>query len=79
MQEALTRNEVINVLGEVDDIVVANIISMGATADELAEARAWMANNEALMNSGKPLPVGRVGQLVEILASIEEESDPLAD
>jgi hypothetical protein len=79
MQEVLTRDEVINALGEVDDIVVADIISMGATADELAEARAWIANNEALMNSGKPLPAGRIGQLVEILAGIEEESDPLAD
>ena len=79
MQEALTRYEVINALGEVDDVVVADIISMGATADELAEARAWIANNEALMNSGKSLPSGRIGQLVEILESIEEESDPLAD
>jgi hypothetical protein len=76
----LTRNDVIKVLGEADDIAIAEILGMGATADELAEARAWIANNEPLMNSGKPLAAGRVGRLVEILADIEdEEPGPAGD
>jgi hypothetical protein len=35
-------------------------------------AQAWLANNEAMMNSGSPLASGR-GRLVEILADIEDE------
>jgi hypothetical protein len=33
------------------------------------------ANDEALMDAGKHLAEGRVGRLVEILSSIEEEAD----
>jgi len=43
--------------------------------EELSEARAWVANDEAFINAGKHLANGRVGQLVEILSSIEEEAD----
>jgi hypothetical protein len=47
---------------------------MGATAEELAEARAWTTNDEPLVNSGKPLAVGRVGRLVDLLANLDEEA-----
>jgi hypothetical protein len=69
----LTRDDVMTTLGDVDETVIADIMKTGATADELAEARAWLANDEPLMNSGKPLAAGRVGRLVEILGSLEEE------
>jgi hypothetical protein len=64
-------------LGPLDDVTIAQIIGTGASAEELAQAQAWLNNNEPLMNAGKPLPAGRVGQLVEIVAAIEdEEADP---
>ena len=69
----LTRKEITAALGDIDDCVVTEIINTGATADELAEARAWLANSEPLINSGKPLASGRVGRLVEILDSIEAD------
>jgi hypothetical protein len=56
----LTRDDVITALGEVDDIVIAEILDTGATPAELAEGRAWISNNEPLINSGKPLATGRV-------------------
>ncbi len=71
----LTREELVAALGPVDDIVVAQVVAMGATAEELAEARAWIASDEPLINRGRPLAAGRIGQLVEILATIEEEED----
>ena len=71
----LTRKDVITMVGEVDDVVVAKIIATGATADELAEAHAWLANDEPLMNAGRPLPSGRVGRLVDIVAAIKEEEE----
>jgi hypothetical protein len=70
----LTRKDVVRALGGTDDdVVVSEIVNTGATADELAEAQAWLANNEAFMNSGKRLASGRIGRLVEILATIEDE------
>jgi hypothetical protein len=49
---------------------------MGVTAEELAEAQAWITNDEALINSGKPLVSGRVSRLVEIFTSMEDDDDP---
>jgi uncharacterized membrane protein YkvA (DUF1232 family) len=69
----LTRGEVINALGQVDDCIIAQVIATGATREELAEARAWTVNDESMMNIGRRLPAGRVGDLVEILRQIEEE------
>jgi hypothetical protein len=41
----------------------------------LAEAQAWIANDEPLMNAGKPLPGGRVRELVDILAELGSSED----
>jgi hypothetical protein len=71
----LTRDDVIKAIGEVDDVAIAEIIGTGTTAEELAEARAWLANDEPLMNAGRPLPNGRVGELVEILSELEADED----
>jgi hypothetical protein len=72
----LSREHVIKVLGDVDDAIITEVIGMGTTAEELAEAQAWIANDEALMNTGKPMVVGRVSRLAEILSSLEERDDP---
>ena len=37
----------------------------------MAEAQAWVTNDEPLTNAGKPLPNGRVGELVDILSELE--------
>ena len=71
----MTRDDVTTSLGRVDDAAIAEIIATGATAGELAEAQAWIANDEPLMNAGRPLPSGRVGQLVEILTALEPDED----
>ncbi|HVY57243.1 MAG TPA: hypothetical protein VHA77_05275 [Xanthobacteraceae bacterium] len=78
----LTRPEVTAVLGPVDDIVAAEIIATGATPAELAEARAWITADEAMVNAGRKLPSGRVGKVIEILERIESEpitGSPLGD
>jgi hypothetical protein len=71
----LTRKDVTTMLGELDDDVVAEIIATGATLEALAEAHAWLANDEPLMNAGRPLPGGRVARLVDIVAAISEEEE----
>jgi hypothetical protein len=77
MVNPVQREDVIAILGPVDDLIVAKIIGMGATASELAEARAWIANDEALMNEGRPLAVGRVEQLIEMIRDLEKDEEKL--
>ena len=71
----LTRDDVIKAVGPIDDVTIAEIIGTGATADELAEAQAWIVNDDALLNAGKPLPSGRVRELIDILAELEPSED----
>jgi hypothetical protein len=72
---SLTRKDIAALFGDLDDVVVADIIATGATAEELAEAHAWLANDEPLLNAGRPLPGGRIARLVDILAAISEEEE----
>lgn len=74
---ALARDDVIAVLGPVDDTLITKIVGTGASQTELAEAHAWLISDEALINDGRPLPSGRVGTLVEILQATEELEEPL--
>jgi hypothetical protein len=76
----LTRDDVIRAIGRADGVTIAEIIGTGATVDELAEAQAWIVNDEPLMNDGRPLATGRVRQLIDILAEFdsneEDEKEP---
>ena len=73
--DRITRDDVTAAIGQVDDVTIAEIIGTGATVEELAEAKAWIANDEPLMNAGKPLAAGRVRELVDILSELEPDED----
>ena len=73
--QRLTRDDVIKAVGAVDDVTIAQIIGINATADELAEAQAWIVNDDPLLNAGRPLATGRVRELVDILAELEPDDD----
>ena len=73
--QRVTRDDITRAVGQVDDMVIAEIIGTGATVEELAEAKAWIANDEPLLNAGRPLATGRVRQLVDILAELELSED----
>ena len=71
----VTRDDVSKAVAGADDVTIAEIIGTGATVDELAEAQAWLANDEPLMNAGKPLATGRIRELVDILSELEPSED----
>jgi len=73
--QRITRDDVIKAIGVVDDVTIAQIIAAGATVEELAEAQAWITNDEPMMNAGRPLATGRVRELVDILAELEPDDD----
>jgi hypothetical protein len=73
MTDTLTRDEVRALIGRSDDRVVTEVLAMGASRAELAEARAWLENDEAMLNEGRPIPSGRVARLVEMLQADDED------
>ena len=76
MTDKLTRDAAKALIGPADDLMLTTILDTGATPGELAEAVAWIENDEALLSEGRPIPTGRVGQLIEIL-TIKDEEDAL--
>jgi hypothetical protein len=79
----ITREDVTRAIGVADDVTIAQIIGTEASVEELAEAQAWLANDEPMMNAGRPLAIGRVRQLVDILselqADVEDDDGPTAN
>jgi len=71
----LTAKEVSEVLGPVDEALLAEILQTDATAAELAQAWAWVNSDEALIGEGRPLPSGKVAVLMDLLAPPEDEPD----
>ena len=71
----ITREDVARAVSGADDVTIAQIIGTGATVDELAEAQAWLANDEPMLNAGKPLATGRVRELVDILSELDPSED----
>ena len=71
----VSRDDVTKAFGPVDEVTIAEIIGTGATVNELAEAQAWLANDEPLMNDGRPLASGRVRELIDILAEVEASEE----
>lgn len=63
----LTSEDIRRILGTVDEKTAADILATGATEDELLEAIAWVHADDAMMDNLRPMPSGRVGQLVVIL------------
>ncbi|RUM95231.1 hypothetical protein EET67_24490 [Pseudaminobacter arsenicus] len=73
----MTRANVVSVLGPVDETTIAEIISTGASLDELREAWAWAFGDEALMSEGRPLPGTRVAALIDLIEPEEEVAGPV--
>ena len=71
----VTRDDIVRAVSGADEVTIAQIIGTGATVDELAEAQAWMANDEPMLNAGRPLATGRIRELVDILTELEPAED----
>lgn len=71
----VTRDQVIEVCGRLDDMRIASIIATGATFAELMEARTWLAADDYLAAALGRSASGRVAKLVELLKADEAEWD----
>ena len=54
----LSRDEVVEVLGRLSDVIIAEIIATGITKDELAAARERVVTDRKAHNPGPPLEPG---------------------
>lgn len=68
----MAREDVVSLLGPIDETLITEVIATGASIDELREAWAWLNGDEALINEGRPLPATRVAALIDLL-EVEED------
>ena len=61
------------ILGPVDEAIAAEVLAIGATREELAQAWAWVNSDEAMIGEGRHLPDGRVAVLVDLLTPEPDE------
>jgi hypothetical protein len=73
MTPKMTRDDIVRVIGPADNAVLAEIAKLEPTPTELAEAQGWIANDEAWINEGRPIPSGRVGELIDLLQPVDDE------
>lgn len=67
----LSREAIARVLGPVDNALAAELARTGASEEELRQAHAWLQNDETPINEIRPLPKGRLAELIDILESFE--------
>lgn len=71
----MTARDITAIIGPADQQLLREIMLTGATAGELAQAWAWLNSDEALVNAGRPLPSGKVAELIDLLDDFDEEHD----
>ena len=71
----LTRDQVIDICGRLDDMKIAAVIATGASPAELMEARTWLGSDDYLgAELGRSMS-GRVARLVDLLKADEPDWD----
>lgn len=71
----LTRDQIIEICGRLDDMKVASIIATGASPAELMEARTWLVSDDYLGGDLGRGASGRVARLVDLLRADEADWD----
>ncbi len=71
----LTREQVVKIVGRIDEGRVAEIIATGATPAELMEAFTWLSSDEYLGGELEHSLRGKVAQLYDILTADQAEED----
>jgi hypothetical protein len=72
---SLTREQVTEICGRLDDMKIADIIATGASPAELMEARTWLVADDYLGGDLGRSASGRVARLVELLRADETDWD----
>lgn len=71
-----TRDEILSIVGHIDERKVLDILSLHPTIAEIEEAAVWATGNgDVLAKGGRPLS-GVPADIFEILTSGEEEEPP---
>ena len=69
--QAATREEIVQVFGEIDDLVVAAIEGLDATVEDVRRAREWMLSSSIERREGHVEP--RLWKILDLLQDSEPD------
>ncbi len=70
--KSITREDIVHLFGDIDDLRITEILATGATYEQLEEAAMWVANEDDVAGKlRKPLS-GVVSEIYEIITRDEE-------
>lgn len=72
----LTRDLIVAQVRDAGDRLVLDLLGTGANASEFAAAIAWFNDDAAARGEGAVPPVGRAGEVLELLRQAEETDAP---
>ena len=67
MVKSVTADEVVEIMGRLDDAVMAAILRTGATRDEVLEAYAWLSSDDYLHRARHSAIHGTAAEVYRIL------------
>lgn len=70
-----TINDVIDVLGEIDDATLSAIMDLRPTIADIEEASMWMSGDRDVFGAGAPLK-DVAGEIVSLLGGEEDDLPP---
>lgn len=63
----LTRKQITDITGDLDEGLIVRIIDSGATLDEVSQAHGWFVDSYTMGKTRHHRPAGKVAEVCEIL------------
>lgn len=73
MPNTISRTEIEETFGRLDDLRLAEILDTGATTGELAEARRWSQGDKRTIPAGENIRPSVVNRICDIMKADEPE------
>jgi hypothetical protein len=62
-----TASDVVQIVGPIDDKVIARVIATGATAEEVTEAHTWLSSQDYFRRAAHDAAQGRIARVYHLL------------
>lgn len=62
-----TAGDIVQIVGPIDDDVVAQIIATGATAEDVTQANAWLSTRDYFRRTAHEVAHGRIARVYHLL------------
>jgi hypothetical protein len=62
-----TAGDIVAIVGPIDDSVIARIVAIGATVEEVREANAWLSTRDYFRRKAHDSAHGRIAETYQLL------------